>query len=125
MRKRFSLEIAPNDQMVVFCPPAVLQDKLIKRIAFGSKSIEVDFFPHPDKHDRIVLSKGIKEALHLPDVKVPLHVFLDNQVLYIGPLIGIFTAGFTPFPLRPIGERTAFFSKLLSVKKTVGAIPFI
>ena len=51
--------------------------------------------------------------------------FFQNQTLFIGPLIGIFTAGFTPFPLRPIGERSSFFSKLLSVKKSVGALPFV
>jgi hypothetical protein len=45
--------------------------------------------------------------------------------MYIGPLIGIFTSGFTSFPYRPIGERSGFFSKLLSVNKQVGVLPFV
>ncbi|MDR7001290.1 YheC/YheD family protein [Neobacillus niacini] len=125
MRKHYRIEIASNNQHIVFCPPYILKGKTINRMAFGSKSIEVHFFPHPDKNDRIVLSKAIQEALSLPDLGVPLHVFLDKQTLHIGPLIGIFTAGFTPFPEQPIGERTQLFAKLLSVKNSVGALPFV
>lgn len=125
MRKRYLIEVAQNDQLIVFCPPSLLKDKVIKRLAFGSKSISVDFLPHPDKHDRIVISRPIQKALLYPNFKLPLHVFLDGQNLYLGPLVGIFTAGFTQDENQPIGERTPFFSKLLSVNKTVGALPFV
>ncbi|MDP4083955.1 MAG: YheC/YheD family protein [Bacillota bacterium] len=125
MRKRYPIEIANNDQLVVYCPPAVLTNHTIKKIVFGSKIVEANFLPHPDKEDRIVISKKIKDALYFPDFQIPLHLFIENQSLIIGPLIGIFTAGFTPFPLKPIGERSSFFSKLLSVNRSVGAIPFV
>jgi hypothetical protein len=125
MRKRYSLEVAQNDQLVVFCPSVILEDKVINKIAFGSKSTMVDFHPHPDKFDRIVISRVIQKELQFPDLDIPIHVFFDNEVLVIGPLVGIFTAGFTPDPQQPIGERTHFFSKLLSVSKTVGALPFV
>ena len=85
MRKHYRIEIAPNNQQIVFCPPSLLKGKAINKMAFGSKSIEVHFFPHPDKNDRIVLSKAIQEALSLPDLAVPMHVFLDKQTLHIGP----------------------------------------
>ncbi|CAH2713577.1 Endospore coat-associated protein YheD [Neobacillus rhizosphaerae] len=125
MRKHYLIEVTQNDQMVVFCPQAVLRDKQIKKIAFGSKSIAVDFFPHPDKNDRIVISKKIQEAIQFPHFTIPLHAFIENQILYIGPLVGIFTAGFTSIPQQPVGERTLFFSKLLSVNKPVGALAFV
>jgi hypothetical protein len=126
MRKRYIIKVIDNNHLTVFCPSALLKETTLKKIAFGSKSVEVDFYPHPDEEDsRIAISKGIQENIHFPDFSTPLHIFIVNQVLYIGPLIGIFTAGFTPFPLRPIGERSNFFSKLLSVKKTVGALPFV
>lgn len=125
MRRRYSLEVAQNEQQIVFCPPAIIQDKVIKKIAFGSKSIEVDFLPHPDKKDSIVISRAIQEGLQVPNLEFPIHLFLDDQVLAIGPLVGIFTAGFTQDPQQPIGERSDFFSKLLSVNKTVGALPFV
>ncbi|WML38636.1 YheC/YheD family protein [Neobacillus sp. OS1-2] len=125
MRKHYLIEVVQNDQLIVFCPPTVIQDRQIKRIAFGSKSMEVEFLPHPDKDDRIVISRKIQEAIQFPHFKVPLHAFVENEILYIGPLVGIFTAGFTSFPQQPMGERTLFFSKLLSVNKTVGALPFV
>ena len=71
------------------------------------------------------LAEQFKKLLLFPDFATQLHVFVDQHVLTIGPLVGIFTAGFTPFPIRPVGERTNFFAKLLSVKTSVGAIPFV
>ncbi|MCL6572707.1 MAG: YheC/YheD family protein [Bacillus sp. (in: Bacteria)] len=125
MRKHYLIEVVQNDQLVVFCPSAILQDKVIQRISFGSKSIDVDFIPHPDKNDRLVISREIQKALQFPNFNIPLHIFLEHQNLIIGPLVGIFTSGFSALPLQPIGERTLFFSKLLSVSKVVGALPFI
>ncbi|MEH7544786.1 YheC/YheD family endospore coat-associated protein [Neobacillus vireti] len=125
MRKHYLIEVAQNDQLIVFCPSNLIQDKQIKRIAFGSKSMDVEFFPHPDKNDRIVISRKIQETIQFPYFKVPLHAFLEDEVLYIGPLVGIFTAGFTSYPEQPIGERTLFFAKLLSVNRSVGALAFV
>ena len=125
MRKHYLIEVAQNDQLVVFCPPSILKEKQLTRIAFGSRSIEVDFLPHPEQSDRISISQEIQNTLYFPSFNIPLHVFIDNQSLIIGPLVGIFTAGFTSLPLEPIGERTQFFSKLLSVNKMVGALPFV
>lgn len=125
MRKRYLIEVVQNDQLVVFCPDSIIQDKSLKRLAFGSKSVEVDFLSHPEKSDRIVMSRKIQEALQFPNFNIPMHVFIENQNISIGPLIGIFTAMFTPSLQQPIGERSHFFSKLLSVKKKVGALPFV
>jgi hypothetical protein len=125
MRKRYTIEITGNSTFVVYCPQELLMEKEIKKIAFGSKVIEVEFRQNPKNNGCIVISKELQKLLHFPDFAVKLHVFIENQVLNIGPLVGIFTAGFTPFPHRPIGERTNFFSKLLSVRTKVGAIPFV
>ncbi|CRK83560.1 YheC/YheD family protein [Neobacillus massiliamazoniensis] len=125
MRQRFFLEVAANDQLVAFCPPEVIYHQSLKKIAFGSKSIEVDFRAHPDQKDRIVISKRMQEELQFPNLNIPLHTFIEDQVLFIGPLVGIFTSGFSASQNNPIGERTSFFAKLISVNKTVGAVPFV
>jgi hypothetical protein len=125
MRKRYLIEFTEDERMIAACPPELIEGRSLKRIAFGSKSMEVDFIPLPEKRSRIMIGKKILDALHFPDFGFPLHLFFENQTMYIGPLVGIFTSGFTPFPFRPIGERTGFFSKLLSVKKTVGVLPFV
>ncbi|WHY02002.1 YheC/YheD family protein [Neobacillus sp. DY30] len=125
MRKRYTIEIADHSGLVVYCPQELLRDKDINKIAFGSKAIEVDFRMNPKKNNSIVISEMVKKQLLFPDFLIKLHVFVDDHVLNMGPLVGIFTAGFTPFPHRPLGDRTNFFSKLLSVKTKVGAIPFV
>ncbi|MEH7109904.1 YheC/YheD family endospore coat-associated protein [Bacillus sp. JJ1764] len=125
MRKRYLIEIVQNDQQIVFCPPSIIQNKQLTRIAFGSKSFEVEFLPHPDKNNCIVISRDIQKQLTIPNLPISLHVFTDQQTLYIGPLVGIFTSGFTQEQEQPLGERTEFFSKLLSLNKTVGAFAFL
>ncbi|WP_251554896.1 YheC/YheD family protein [Neobacillus muris] len=125
MRERYHIEVVQNDQLIAFCPPSLLKEQQLKRMAFGSLSMEIEFLPHPDKQDRIVLSREIQKGLKFPDSQQALHAFIENETLYIGPLVGIFTAGFMDDPANPIGERTEFFKKLLSVNKTVGALPFL
>lgn len=125
MRKRYSIEFAEYSQPIIYCPAELLKDTTLNKVAFGSKTMEVTFKPHSKKNDRIVLNNSIKEILQFPDFGIRLHAFVDSMVLNIGPLIGIYTAGFTPFPHRPFGERTNFFAKLLSVQKSVGALPFV
>ncbi|NEX79303.1 YheC/YheD family protein [Bacillus thermocopriae] len=125
MRKHYLIEFVQNDQMIVFCPPSIFQDKELTRIAFGSKSVEAEFLPHPDSDNCIVINRHIQHALQIPDFKQPYHLFINGNTLFIGPLVGIFTAGFTDIDEQPIGERTQFFSKLLSVNKTVGALSFV
>ncbi len=87
--------------------------------------MEAEFLPHPDKNDRIAISKKIQEEIQFINFNVPLHAFVEEEVLSIGPLVGIFTAGFTSYPDQPIGERTSFFSKLLSVNRSVGTLSFV
>jgi hypothetical protein len=126
MRKRYPIEIQSNIKNTVYYPyelEPLLRDSM--RIAFGSLNFEANIKAHPQKKNSIVLSTDLTESLKFPNLKIPLHLFYESGTLYLGPLVGIFTSGFTPFPLRPIGERSIFFSKLLSVQKAVGAIPFV
>ncbi|HEX6923378.1 MAG TPA: YheC/YheD family protein [Bacillales bacterium] len=73
-----------------------------------------------DTSEDISVSGDLWEALRLP-YEENVHLFFRENTLHIGPLIGIFTAGFTDHSLRPIGERTQFFTKFLSVADEVGA----
>jgi hypothetical protein len=75
MRKRYIIEVTNRDEMVVFCPQSVMEGHTLKKIAFGSKSVEVTFAPLPAKKERIIISRKIKDALYFPDLGVPLHLF--------------------------------------------------
>ncbi|MBP2241051.1 hypothetical protein J2Z40_001613 [Cytobacillus eiseniae] len=123
MKKQIQIEISEDTTQKVLIPKGFLSKTKLTKISFGSLSQEVVI----DRHERhsLMLSKDIAEQLKFPNFSIPLHLFVNNDTLYIGPLVGIFTSGFTPFQMRPIGERSLFFSKLLSVKKSVGALPFV
>ncbi|EIJ81979.1 hypothetical protein PB1_03540 [Bacillus methanolicus PB1] len=125
MRKRYPIEIIDDCTKTVFYPNDLYVSSEIQTIAFGNKTANAQFIPHPDNKNKIYISKDIQTELKFPDLAVPLHVFIDNDTLFIGPLVGIFTAGFSPFLIRPIGERTLFFAKLLSVQNKVGALAFV
>ena len=126
MRKRYPIEIIETKGKTVYYP-AQLKPLMIdvERVAFGSRTCDAEIKPHPQNKDIIVISADLIKELHFPKLKIPLHVFYENGTLFLGPLVGIFTAGFTPYPLRPIGDRSMFFSKLLSVQKSVGVVPFV
>lgn len=125
MRKKYPIEIISHSKQLVFVPADLTHIKEINKIAFGNKVVDVTCVPHPKGRNVIVLSDDVKKELSMPDLSTSLHLFIDQHTLFIGPLIGILTSGFTPFPLRPIGERSMFFAKLLSVNKSVGALPFV
>jgi hypothetical protein len=93
------------------------------RLAFGSKVIEADIIPHTK--GKIILGEDVHRDLSIPCKEMLLHAFVEQDTLFIGPLIGVLTSGFTTYPLRPLGERTSFFAKLLSVNKSVGVLPFL
>ena len=125
MRKKYPIEIISHSKQLVFVPADLKLTNNINKIAFGNKVVDVTCAPHPKGKNVVVLSNDVQKELAMPDLSISLHLFIDQNTLFIGPLIGILTSGFTPFPLRPIGERSMFFAKLLSVNKTVGALPFV
>jgi hypothetical protein len=123
MKKHYPIEIIDGERIIYY--PVDLSLGKTKRVAYGTFSAEATCKPHPKGQNVIAISKDLAAYLKIPNLRFPLHLFSHDQTLYLGPLIGIFTSGFTPFPLRPIGERSMFFSKLLSVEKFIGAHAFI
>ncbi|SEN11360.1 YheC/D like ATP-grasp [Mesobacillus persicus] len=123
MKKRYRIEINKKSHDYKVYLPKELIEYPITRIAFGNKIVVVQCLPH--NKGKIIISHSLRKELHLPELEISLHVFVDKDTMFVGPLIGILTSGFTSYPLRPLGKRTSFFSKLLSVNKMVGALPFL
>lgn len=124
MKKPYLIEFIDDMKNTVYYPPELPLGE-IKRIAYGTFSANAICVPHPTGRNTVAISHDIAKRIKMPNLQVPLHLFSHDQTLHLGPLVGIFTSGFTPFPLRPIGERSLFFSKLLSVEKFVGAHAFV
>ncbi|MBM4764106.1 YheC/YheD family protein [Bacillus sp. B15-48] len=121
MKTRYRIDIEKQTNThKVYLPPEFTP---VEKIAFGNKIVDVESVHH--RHNWIILSEAVQKELLLPDVELTLHAFTDKETLFIGPLLGILTSGFTSYLVRPLGKRTSFFSKLLSVNKLVGALPFV
>lgn len=125
MRKSYPVEVSDKISGKIYYPADFKISEPILSVTFGTKSAPVTCNVHPEGKNRIVISNDISKQLYFPNFHIPLHLFLHNQTLYIGPLIGIFTTGFTPIQIRPLGKRSYFFSKLLSMQKSVGVLPFL
>lgn len=125
MRRHYHIDVDSDLRKTVYYPFDLKCELPVNKIAFGSNVIDADCIPHPDRRNIVVISDDIREGLSYPEYDVPLHLFVKNGTLFLGPLVGIFTCGFSPFPHQPVGERSQFFAKLLSMSKTVGVLPFI
>jgi hypothetical protein len=83
MRKRYTIEIAENSHLVIYCPQELLKDNVIKKIAFGSRAIEADFRPHPNKNNNsIVISNEMQKLLLFPDFAIKFSI-LDRLLEYL------------------------------------------
>ncbi|MGP7818979.1 YheC/YheD family endospore coat-associated protein [Niallia sp. 01092] len=123
MQKQYPIEIISQERNTIFIPNESEIALPLQKISFGS--IKMDSIVKKQSKNIISISQDLAQALHIPVESSAVHLFFDHDTLYIGPLIGIFTSGFSPIKVRPIGDRTLIFSKLLSVQKTVGVIAFL
>lgn len=97
----------------------------IQSLSFGTRAIHGNLSVHHDDNQALIMvSSDLWNELKIPQEGY-VNAILNKKYLHIGPLIGIFTAGFTGSLLRPVGDRSIFFSKLLSASKEDGPIVFV
>lgn len=99
--------IHQTSENTMLLPASFKQDGLLFA-AFGT-SVErchVSFDSHLKR--TVLLSENLYKNLRIPYRGKASLLFRDNTV-YIGPLIGIFTAGFTKSQLDPVRGRSLFF----------------
>ncbi|MCK6255855.1 YheC/YheD family protein [Fictibacillus sp. KIGAM418] len=112
-----------DDGSRVYVPEYLLQHGRHRvSLSFGSRTVLCEAVPHSKRE--IQLSKSLWDLLSIP-FEAKIHVHIEDSRILIGPLVGIFTSGVGLFPSRPVGERSAFFSKLLSADRQVGAYYFV
>lgn len=124
MVKYYPIEKIDKTEDILYYPKE-LNFPQIKTICFGSLSTDGVAISHRTNKKRISISQSLWEKLHIPDIPLKLHLFEKDGVLLIGPIVGIFTAGFTSFPHSILGDRTYFFSKILSIHDKVGVLPIV
>lgn len=125
MKKIYPVEITDNTQDTFFYPADFQITEGIDLIYFGQHSCPAIVKPNPLTNEKIVLSKNLAQALKYNETNTPLHLFVYKKSIHIGPLVGIFSSGFMKLQKKPLGERTDFFAKLLSLNNETCCIPFI
>ncbi|MGM7700131.1 YheC/YheD family endospore coat-associated protein [Pseudalkalibacillus sp. Hm43] len=93
-------------------------------VCYGQKQIPIQVQPHPDQIEQYAMTCSLQKKLNWP-ADDPVHLFDKDSILYAGPIVGIFTAGFTSNLHLPFGERTKMFAKLLSAARRNGVICFV
>lgn len=120
----YPLYTSVHREKVIFLPEHF--DQLPKTtVVFGSKREEAKVKKVPKGKSGIILSKTLQEALHIPQIPLKLHIIVNGDECFLGPIVGIFTAGFKNFSQAPLGQRSFYFAKLLSAGETTGVLPVV
>lgn len=125
MPARYNIEFFDQSSLKVYFPINMNLNNPAQRIAFGSTIIEAKCEQQPNGRNVISMSKGLAQKLQLPEFVKSIYLFENEDIIVFGPLIGIFSSGFTPYQIKPIGDRSSIFEKLLSVQSSVGVVPFL
>ncbi|RDU35318.1 YheC/YheD family protein [Neobacillus piezotolerans] len=125
MAKFYPVETLDHDKPIVYYPPRLGPLPAVRKAAFGSASMDAAILPHPEENDSIGISKTVLEGLHIPEGVAKFGIFLNEDTLFLGPLIGIFTSNLIDSSTQPAGERTNSFSKLLDTCGASGASGFL
>ncbi|GIN84123.1 hypothetical protein J6TS2_05090 [Heyndrickxia sporothermodurans] len=126
MPKRYNIEIFDSSESICYYPVSFSSNSDIpNRISFGSKQTAVICKKQPNGRNVISISSKLAKELNFPLLVTTITLFESEHSLVIGPLVGIFSSGFTQFPINPIGERSSFFAKLLSIHSSIGVVPFL
>jgi len=125
MKKLYSIEVIDDCTNTIYLPADAVIPRNLNRVAFGTIKVNASITVQKFGGNVVRISEDLFQALKIPPTSPVLHVFFDDEVLYFGPLVGIFTSGFSAVEVRPIGDRTIIFSKLLAVQNTAGVTAFL
>lgn len=93
-------------------------------LTFGTNIANVRVRPHASSEFVCELSANVWDQLCLP-FESRIRLYIKDRQLHIGPLIGIFTAGFLNNHHRPVGERSLLFAQYLTTATKMGGYFFI
>ncbi|ONK22828.1 hypothetical protein BLX87_14015 [Bacillus sp. VT-16-64] len=125
MKRHFKIEFFEEPKLELHYPKDFTFKQKHQYAAFGSALEEAVFLTHPDGKNVVRISTGLRAALELPDFISSISLFENGEILFLGPLIGIYTSGFTPKQLTPIGPRSDLIASSMSVHRALGAVPFL
>lgn len=117
--KRFLIGIDKTSENTLFLPSSLKQDGLL-HAAFGTKVVRCHVAYRRHLEQTVLLSENLFHELLLPH-RSRADILIHDHTVHIGPLVGIFTAGFTVSLERPFKDRSLFFLSLSRYTSKPGA----
>lgn len=111
----------PTSEKTIHLPVRFKQQEAIYSLALGSRLIDdftVSYHQHPKK---ILLSEDLYRDLRIP-YQSKADVIAIDHTLFLGPLLGIFTAGFEQ-STQPLGTRSDFLSNCCALSNNMPVLP--
>ncbi|WP_438421525.1 YheC/YheD family endospore coat-associated protein [Bacillus siamensis] len=121
--KGMMVGIDKKSKNTLYLPSAMKREGILSA-AFGTKVVKCRVAFSQSLEKSALLSEDLFEELMIPH-KSRADFLIHGQTVHIGPLIGIFTAGFTSSTQRPFRDRTSFFTKLLSLHEQANGYCFV
>lgn len=125
MKRHFKIDFFEDPKPELHYPKDFHFNQNHQYAAFGSAMEETMFIKHPEGRNVVGISTGLRDALGLPDFVSSISLFENEETLFLGPLVGIFSSGFTPKQMTPIGSRSDLFADQMSVHRALGAASFL
>ncbi|PRS07920.1 endospore coat-associated protein [Bacillus atrophaeus] len=122
-RKSLMVGIHKKSENTMFLPSSMKQNGLLYA-AFGTQVARCHISFKKNLERTVLLSENLFHELMIPH-RSQGNIIIHENTVFIGPLIGIFTAGFTKSLSQPFKERSLFFSKLLTLNLQSGGYCFV
>ncbi|KYD19209.1 hypothetical protein B4135_2133 [Caldibacillus debilis] len=119
----YRIEPFSHDVPVVCLPDTFGED--VHSVSFGSVFVRAGIKRLKNGEKKILLSSPLYEELHLPKPPLALSAFVHDRTLYLGPILGILTAGFSRSEISPLNDRSEAFARLIASAKNSGVFPVV
>lgn len=124
MNNLYTIQTSTRSEPTILLPLEKKEFGAITSVAFGTMILPCEVEYREEMEQEIIIPESVRDLLKLPP-NGKTHLIIHEETLHLGPLVGIFTAGFTDSTLRPIGERSLFFAKFLTVERSIGIFTFV
>ncbi|WP_257349466.1 YheC/YheD family protein [Pseudalkalibacillus decolorationis] len=123
------LRIIEEKEEIVYVPFSLFQRWVEQQafpatIIFGANKLNCTFHPHPDQKHEFMITNSLAKKLQISEEQ-SFYVIESKEALKIGPIVGIFTAGFTSSNARPLKDRSIMFAKMLVTARKMGSTAFV
>ncbi|ADU29710.1 YheC/YheD family protein [Evansella cellulosilytica] len=124
-------EMNDNDDNDLYFPISLLKEWNLNEgdlqtIIYGTKEVRCKVNAlKGDSHSICELSKEAWSYFSLPfSISLSINRISNNKMV-LGPITGIYTAGFTGSILRPVGDRSFLLAKYIHAARCIGAFAYV